>query len=769
MRKKDEIIEKLEYLGLDLAKIPRNLKVNEDLEYRVPKFYEENQYKQYKYISVKDIQILLTPSNRLDDLEEKYKKSAPLSDFLDSKHEENFIKHTTFLNMLKNVNIEKIEEIEKEQEKLSKNIPFKVKFKSNYLWQIYYSKNTDKYFMLVPTEDAEYEAFFYLLKKKIENKKNAKIFVPISGVDYSNEYLKKAEYQDIQNYMWLFTKEWPLVYEVFDKDDNISIDIVGETYVYGKIKSFYKIKLENKEQATSFYKLIKAMFILQTELPNYFEFTTNINSEGGIDFYQEKNKMEYKDVPEWLKNEYILANSKISDTIELINTNTEKLNNLKSESVVLDMEYIEKEKQISTFLECKKSFFGKFKYYFKYSKTKKKKIKDVKKKETDKEENIEATKAETEESFIPEVKENYTIEELIENYKRLEQKENDLKNTLMDINAIKLKNKNLSKKIENASIFIKEIDSHKKSIFEFWKYSNKDEMAALPEGEEEEINVVKKITKTFDYEDDLEELGIKYDKILRKTLSQEETDAIYITTTNVIDILNKIKTNDLLPKDIDNSLKQIKKEAIEEKTLIEDEEFDIFGGTADSTKVSKIKNNKHRELAKDKFKILEISKNTKQIGYKLTLEQVLNNMKSAIEKVQFNEELPIYKLINEKDINKASINLFNINPVDEIQRANQDNKSSSVEINKNKAYLYKINLKDKINAVPLTNIIFYDNQNKTLPVGMDLSTQILVDINKIELSQKENFDFNYITFENENDEFSNIIINKVNVLEFDVS
>ena len=125
-------------------------------------------------------------------------------------------------------------------------------------------------------------------------------------------------------------------------------------------------------------------------------------------------------------------------------------------------------------------------------------------------------------------------------------------------------------------------------------------------------------------------------------------------------------------------------------------------------------------------------------------------------------------MINEKDINKASINLFNINPVDEIQRANQDNKSSSVEINKNKAYLYKINLKDKINAVPLTNIIFYDNQNKTLPVGMDLSTQILVDINKIELSQKENFDFNYITFENESDEFSNIIINKVNVLEFDV-
>ena len=35
--------------------------------------------------------------------------------------------------------------------------------------------------------------------------------------------------------MWLFTKDWPLVYEVFDKKDNLSIEIVGETRVYEKI------------------------------------------------------------------------------------------------------------------------------------------------------------------------------------------------------------------------------------------------------------------------------------------------------------------------------------------------------------------------------------------------------------------------------------------------------------------------------------------------------------------------------------------------------
>ena len=41
-----------------------------------------------------------------------------------------------------------------------------------------------------------------------------------------------------------------------------------------------------------------------------------------------------------------------------------------------------------------------------------------------------------------------------------------------------------------------EINKHKKSIFEFWKYSNKDTVATLDEGEEEEFNV-KKIEKVY--------------------------------------------------------------------------------------------------------------------------------------------------------------------------------------------------------------------------------------------------------------------------------
>ena len=529
------IKQKLEYLGLDLKNIPKQITEFEPLEYRTPKFYDEKQFRQYRYLDIKDIQILLSPTTRLDEIQEKYKKASPLADYLDSENEENILKHTTFLKMLKELKIEDVEKVEEEQNKLNKKIPFKIKFEGNYLWQIYYSENTDKYFMIVPTEDSDYSTFFYLLKKQLEGKKTDKIFVPIKDVSYSTKYLKKSEFDDIENYLWLFTKDWPLVYEVYDKNENLSICIVGETEVYDKIKSLYKIKLKTKKEATEFYKLLKAMFILQTELPHYFEFRTDIGKTGNIVFYIEDRKIEYGNIAQWLNGEYEIGLQKIEVANELIGENTLKLKNLKVEVSAQEIEYLNKEKQISTFLECKKSFFGKFKYYFKYSKKANKNKIEQKRNEN---------KLVEEEEILPKAlqktkrkqnkKSNYTIEEVVELYKELSDLETELKKLLMDINALKLKRKNMSKKIENATAFIQEIDNHKKSIFEFWKYSNKDEMAQLPEGEEEEIGIIKKITKVFDYEKDLEKFGKTMDKMQRKLINKEELDSIYITTTILI-------------------------------------------------------------------------------------------------------------------------------------------------------------------------------------------------------------------------------------------
>lgn len=759
--KVEEISDKIEYLGLDLENIPKELIKFEPLDFRISRNYDGKQYRQYRFLSVNDIEILLSPTNRLDDLQERYKKARPLSEYLDSKSEENILKYTTFLNMLKKMHIEDVEKIAKEQSKLNKELPFKVKFQGNYLWQIYYSENTDKYFMIVPTEETDFSTFFYLLKKKLEKKKTNKIFVPISNIQYSNNYLKRTQFAEIENYLWIFTKDWPLIYEVYDKKEELSIHIVGETNIYENVKSPYKIELKSPTDANKFYKLIKALFILHTELPDYFEFSTNLNDEGSLELYLENEKVEYENMTVFIREQYKRGLLSKRETNRRIKEYSNKLEKLKQIVSMQEIEYLSKEKQISTFLECKKSFFGKFKYYFKYNK------KSNKKKEEDYSyenlkienqyielENIENNKTTAK---IP-IKRVYTLEELIISYKELEMLEKDMKNLLMDLNALKLKNKNMEKKIENATKYIEEIDSHKKSIFEFWKYSNKDEMASLPEGEEEEINVIKRIERTFDYEQDLEELGKKLDKIQRKNLSKEDTDSIYIATTNLVDILNKIKTNTITPEEIEKSLKQIKKESNNEKTLTE-EEFDIFGNLVED-RVKKINNTKHREIPKDKFSILDINKNTKTIGYKLTLENITQIILKSLDKVVIPKSLPVYKAILDNRLDNKAINLFNVNPELEMKEAI---KEDSKKIN-----FYKLNLNEGLNGVGFTNCIFYDNQNKTLPIGMDLSTKMIVDIQNLHFNLIDNRKFKVISFFDESDDFSGFFVKDVEVFEFDI-
>ena len=769
-RKKKERIEgiadKLEYLGLDLDKVPQNFKNFEPLEYRITRSYDEKQYRQYRYVDVKDIQILLSPTNRLTDLNEKYKKARPLYEYLDNKNEENVLKHTKFLQMLRDMDIDEIEKIEKEQSKLNKEIPFKIKFQGNYLWQIYYSENTNKYFMIVPTEDTDYSTFFYLLKRQIENKRVGKIFVPISNVRYSNQYLKKSEFEDIENYLWLFTKDWPLVYEVYNKKDELSIQIIGETNVYQKIKTIYKVQLNNEAEANEFYKLLKALFILQTEVPDYYNFETNIDNMGKLEFYLNEQKIEYNSMVEFLREQYKIGLKRRKELKSKIRVYNKKIKKLQELAAAQEIEYLSKEKQISTFLECKKTFFGKVKYYFKYSKKSNKSIKnqkiedevvEIESQQDDVTQSDERVKKEKKK--IP-IKKVYTLEEVITSYKELENLEKEMKNLLMDINALKLKTKNLAKKIENASKYIEEIDKHKKSIFEFWKYSNKDEMEVLPEGEQEEVNIIKKIEKIFNYEEDLEEFGKKLDKIQRKNLDREDTDSIYIATTNLIDILNKIKMNNVSPEDIEKTLKDLKAEGRELKSL-DEEEYDIFGNIIeDSTKVRKINNKKHRELPKDKFNILEVNKNTKQIGFKLILQSIVQNISKALDKGVIPESLPVYKAINEKILNNKEINVFNLNLEKEIQEAVN---SYGENIN-----LYKIHLKEGTKGIGFTNIIFYDNQNKTLPIGMDLSTKMIVDTSKLHLKLVNKKVFNIVSFEDDDDDFSDFIIKGVTVFDYEM-
>lgn len=756
---------KVNYIGFELEKVPAFLKKFEPLNYRVPKVYDETTYKVYKYVKIKDIEILITPKDRLDELEERYKLASPLFTYMKPESNEDLEKYAYFLRMINQTNLEDIKQIEEEQNEFDNEIPFDVKFQNNFKWQIFYSDYADKYFMLASSNETDNSPMFYLLKKKIEenksrSKKENTIFIPISNEEYSGKILKKSEIEDLVNYLWHFTKNWASIYEITDKEGNTTIQIVGETAIYEKMTSKYRIILKDKKQAMLVYKLIKALFILDYELPNEYKFEPRISEEGSLDFYYKNNKIEYDILPEFLKNEAI---SKIKEN-EKLKIDTKELKadvkDMQKHAEEQKQEYFRKEREIVTFLECKKTFIGKIKYFFKGKKRQdsdekvntanKNRLKDIL--NQDKEEIVHHTDKEINAK-------SYTVEDIIKIGKELEDNKKENKNVQLDKKALQNKIDNLDKKIKNATEYLEEIDKHKKSIFEFWKYANKDESKMLAEGIEKEEQQKEKLKKTFDYEEDIETLANKIDTKQREELSHQALDAVFASNF-VLDGINIVSKTKLLKSDqekISNLLVALKEEYKKDIEKIEAKDFDIFGNVSeDKTKIKTLKNNKHRENEKDKFKVLNVNLNTEVDGFIEKLKELRNTLVQESDKIEVPYEISLYKASNDK-IDPEGFNKFSLNPYETLNELEKISTSKET-------YLYKINVPENTKLIFYSNITFFENNNKTLPLGMDISQESLInmDLYNLELKSKDEFNINIFK-----DEFENFV-KKVKVYEYDL-
>ena len=756
--------EKVSYIGFELEEVPEFLKEFEPLNYRVPKVYEETTYKVYKYVKIKDIEILITPKDRLDELSERYKLASPLFTYMKPETNEDIEKYAYFLRMINQTNIYDIKNIEKEQEEFQKEIPFDVKFPDNFKWQIFYSDYADKYFMLASLEETDNSPMFYLLKRKIEENKSNKegtIFVPISNEEYSEKLLKKSEIEDLVNYLWYFTKDWASIYEITDQEGNINLQIVGETPIYDKMKSRYRIILKNKKEAMTAYKLIKALFILASEIPNEYIFQTKISSNGGLDFYYKNEKIEYTSLLEFLKTEAI---SKIKEN-EKTKIDTQEIKadikDMQKHAEEQNQEYLKKEREIVTFLECKKTFLGKIKYFFKGKKKKseeetpvnlvsKDRMKDIL--NHDKEENKHYTEDEIQSK-------NYTVEDIIKIGKELEANRKDNKNAQLDKKALQNKIENLDRKIKNATEYLEEIDNHKKSIFEFWKYANKDESKMLAEGTEEEQTSKEKLKKTFNYEEDIEDFASNIDTKQREILTHQELDAVFASNF-VLDGINIVSKTKLLQSDeekISNLLDALKDEYRKDIDKIEAKDFDIFGNVSeDKTKIKTLKNNKHRENEKDKFKVLNVDLNTEINTFTAKLRELRKTLIEEANKIEVPYDISLYKASNEK-IDPEGFDKFSINPFETLN--NLEKISTSKE-----TYLYKINVPENTKLIFYSNITFFENNNKTLPLGMDISQESLINMDLYELELKNKEEFNINIFKNEFENF----VKTVKVYEYDL-
>lgn len=734
---KRDLMSKLKYLGLDLDNINTELYNFAPLNFNVSRLNNDKDHKVFRFIPIDKIEILLTPCLRSDPVREKYSKSEPLGKYLlKDNTEEDIEKYTTFLKMLNIFSIADVENVSNLQNEMEKSEPFRVRYNKEHLWHIYYSESTDRYFMLVCTKESTFAEFFYLLKKKIELAKNPdmevqKIFVPINYLNYSEIYLNRDEIIDLENYLWLFTKNWPTIFEVYNKENKLSLQIIGETFVYDNVKSTYKLKLCNAEDAIKFYKLLKALFILQTEVKDYFSFTTRIDSKNGLEIYHGNLRITYDTLTEFIKTQYDIAEVEITEQNKAIKKLEKELNKIKNRISEKEKEYIQKQREIGAFLECKKTFMGKMKYFFKSNKMNKKIKKQLE------QENLQKEKAEETEPIKDEVdlrpiktymedKRFYTIEDLVVIYSMLDKGKKKYQSLNQDLKAAKATLYNYEKKVENAEIYISEIDKHKKSIFEFWKFTSKDEQLALEMGDETNSKEERTIRKVFDFEMDFEELGIQMDKLQRRKFSKEELDSIFVAKGKIIEIINNLRDNQMDEKQLKTTLKKLREEFNKNRLYIEDETFDIFGNISDDNRKTKyIGSRSHRENEKSKYKILNINKEIDVFDFTEKLQAIRTYIEGAIPKVTSTFDMTLYKVVQiPNQINENNLEIMNINIENELKEY-EDKGEGALN-------LLKINLKEGMPLIYYSNIMFYDNVNQTLPEGMDLSTNVLIDCSRFD-------------------------------------
>ena len=87
--------------------------------------------------------------------------------------------------------------------------------------------------------------------------------------------------------------------------------------------------------------------------------------------------------------------------------------------------------------------------------------------------------------------------------------------------------------------------------------------------------------------------------------------------------------------------------------------------------------------------------------------------------------MSLYKLVTiSEQIKEQSLEIYNINIEKELEDY-EDRGEGALN-------LVKLNFKENMPLIYYTNIMYFDNTNQTLPEGMDLSTNVLVDNNKFE-------------------------------------
>ena len=189
----------------------------------------------------------------------------------------------------------------------------------------------------------------------------------------------------------------------------------------------------------------------------------------------------------------------------------------------------------------------------------------------------------------------------------------------------------------------------------------------------------------------------------------------------------------------------------------------------DYTAVKKINSKEHRENERNEIAILRINENTTVEEFENRINHFKKALESAYNKIYAITSMPVY--IKKSDVQKEFLlgdinpeNLINENSSKNVieERVNLENESeveiatdleriakkedsvlrNNVSREKDKAdkqgiEIVKIDLSNEEHALYLSNIVFFDNQNKTLPIGMDLSSKVVIKLDNAKKKFRE--------------------------------
>lgn len=685
----------LDYIGLNINRVSKNIKGKKP-QYNTAKAFDNSAlYKVYKKIPASSIEILISDTDRTTDIKERYDKSVPIEKYIKENKD-------SFLSLVENTSIESVKQLEDLQDSFSSQIPFFIKYDKNYLWQIYYSQPDDKYFMLFPSKEGETEVLFYMLKQKL-SKEEKSIYVPICKEDYSGEIVQNEKLKEIENYIWMFTSTWPQIYEVEDKDKRIYL--TGQIRIHQDFTSSYRIELKNKDDADVQYTLFKALYLIATETKGIYRFTPQIDKNGGLTFYYNNEEITVKNIKEFITTETAKQQNLKYEYKNMLDDDNKKLEKLKDIINKQTEVYARQEKQIATFMNCRKSFFKKVRFFFtnnkKLSVSNKQIIESIQKEVKDTEENSN-NEYSNQQSIKDMTFSMFTISDLVNTSLETKNIQDKYKLLKADIKALELKQTNMEHKIENAQIYIDEIEQHKKSLLDFWRFTNKDNQNVLNKGQGEVKQEKKQIS--FNLNEDFVDFSVEVDDFQRKKLSKDECDAIFVAK-HLLPGINSVTTRSDTYI-LDEEYEELKKQFNEQS-----DNTSIFGNlTDDYTKVKMLNNKKHRESNKNLFAILRFNEYTTLDDFKERMREIGILVNEAYQKLTAQYDMTLYYSKRNKGYIVGDIDPYKILRDKDIKK------------------IYKMQTSKDTHLIYFSNIMFFDNKNKTLPLGMDKSTEFITKV-----------------------------------------